>query len=94
MMVLCGSLTFMSQPSDAADNIYGTFGPGYVSQNIGFGSMLSLKSEAKPKLIGDYEINSNIRVKSLNKVEYRYDDRQTLTLKDNAIHYTFRIPLW
>ena len=93
-MVFCIGLPFMMQKSDAADNIYGTFGPRYESQDNGFTSIQSFKSAAKPKLLGDYKINANIRVKSLNKIEYRYDKKQTFTLKDDAIYYTFLIPLW
>ena len=93
-MVLCIGLPYESQQSDAADNIFGTFGPQYEYQDSGFNSIQPFKSEAKSKLVGDYKINANVRFKSLNKVEYRYDDKQTFTLKNDAIFYTFRLPLW
>ena len=94
IIVLCIGLPYESQQSDAAENIFGTFGPRYEYQDSGFNSIQSVKNEAKPKFVGYYKINSNIRVRNLNKVEYRYDDKQTFTLKNDAIFYTFRIPLW
>ena len=93
-MVLCVGLPYTSQQSNAADETLGRLGPRYEYQDSGFTSIQSFKSEAKPKLFSDYKINANVRFKSLNKVEYRYDDKQTFTLKNDAIFYTFRIPLW
>jgi hypothetical protein len=94
ILALCFGLPCTSQQSALADDIYGTFGPRYENQDSGFITEQSFKSEAKPKLVGDYKINANIRLKSLNKIEYRYDDNQTFTLKGDAIYYSFRIPLW
>ena len=37
---------------------------------------------------------SKFRIKSLNKIEYQYDQNQKIILKDNSVFYMFRVPLW
>ena len=37
---------------------------------------------------------SKFRIKSLNKIEYQYDQNHKITLKDDSVFYMFRVPLW
>jgi len=37
---------------------------------------------------------SKFRIKSLNKIEYQYDQNQKITLKDDSVFFMFRVPLW
>ena len=54
--------------------------------------------EDKRRLNNSIGINSDnkskFRIKSLNKIEYQYDQNQKITLKDDSVFYTFRVPLW
>ena len=51
------------------------------------------KKSLKNSSVTHADNKSKFRIKSLNKIEYKYDQNQKITLKDDSVFYMFRVPL-
>jgi hypothetical protein len=101
---LFGTLFLLSPYAHASDQMNYSSSSGYehldgetnvlkyfsISPDNAEGGKRSLKNSS-----GTHANNKfKFRIKSLNKIEYQYDQNQKITLKDNSVFYMFRVPLW
>jgi len=104
VLSLFGTLFLLTSNAHASDQMNHSSSSGYEHLDSGTNVLkyFSISPDNaqgdKRRLNNSIGINadnkSKFRIKSLNKIEYQYDQNQKITLKDDSVFYMFRVPLW
>ena len=104
VLPLFGTLSLGTPDANASDQMNYSSSSGYehLDSETNVLKYFSISPDnaqgGKRELKNSSGINANnksrFRIKSLNKIEYQYDQNQKITLKDDSVFYMFRVPIW